>query len=295
MKILIADDDPVSLLYLQDALQDSGYDVLTASDGKIAYEILQGPDAPMLAILDWEMPGMDGIDICRGVRDTVKDRYIYLVMLTSKSETEFIVQAMNAGADDFISKPFHIEELQVRLRAGRRISALEQELRTKATRDCLTELYNRGTIIDVLHKELARHERDKGPLSVIFADLDHFKKVNDVHGHQAGDVVLREVARRIADTLRPYDSLGRYGGEEFMIVLPACDAAGAMEVAERIRYTISARPIATDFGKIASSISLGVAAVSAKKTLSFSDLLHAVDTALYQAKDKGRNRVELAT
>jgi two-component system cell cycle response regulator len=295
MKILIADDDPVSLLYLQDALQDSGYDVLTASDGKIAYEILQGPDAPMLAILDWEMPGMDGIDICRGVRDTVKDRYIYLVMLTSKSETEFIVQAMNAGADDFISKPFHIEELQVRLRAGRRISALEQELRTKATRDCLTELYNRGTIIDVLHKELARHERDKGPLSVIFADLDHFKKVNDVHGHQAGDVVLREVARRIADTLRPYDSLGRYGGEEFMIVLPACDAAGAMEVAERIRYTISARPIATDFGKIASSISLGVAAVSAKKTLSFSDLLHAVDTALYRAKDKGRNRVELAT
>lgn len=294
MRVLIADDDPVSLLYLQDALQDCGYEVLAASDGKTANDVLRSPDGPMLAILDWAMPGMDGVDICRSIRETVKDRYIYLIMLTSRTKTEFIVQAMNAGADDFISKPFDMEELQVRVRAGSRISTLEQELRIKATRDALTGLYNRGAIIDILEKEITRHERSKEPLSIIFADLDHFKKVNDVYGHLAGDSVLREVARRIGAALRPYDSLGRYGGEELMIVLPACDAAGAMEVAERVRSRIASEDIVTTFGKIASSLSLGVAFLSEEKTMSYSDLVHAADSALYRAKDKGRNRVEPA-
>jgi two-component system cell cycle response regulator len=294
MKILIADDDPVSLLYLQDALQDWGYEVVTASDGRTACEALQQPGAPMLAILDWVMPGMDGIEVCRRIRETVKDRYIYLIMLTAKTETEFIVQALNAGADDFISKPFDMDELQVRVRAGRRISTLEQELRIKATRDALTGLYNRGAIINILEKEIARHERNEDPLSVIFCDLDHFKKVNDQYGHLAGDAVLREVANRIGGLLRPYDSLGRYGGEELMIVLPACDAAGTMEVAERIRAKIAAEPVNTDFGKIAVSLSLGVAALPGQATLSSAERMHTADTALYLAKDKGRNRIEFA-
>jgi two-component system cell cycle response regulator len=295
MKILIADDDPVSVLYLQDALQDWGYEVITASDGRSACDILQRPDAPMLAIIDWMMPGMDGIDVCRVVRETVKDRYIYLIMLTSRSETEFIVEAMNAGADDFISKPFNVEELQVRVRAGRRIGELEKELRIKATHDALTGIYNRGAIIDTLQKEMARHQRDQQPISIIFADLDHFKRTNDDHGHLAGDAVLREVAHRITTMLRPYDALGRYGGEELLIVLPTCHSDGALEAAERIRAVVADQPVATDFGALPTSLSIGVATAEKGETVSFNDLIHLADDALYKAKDKGRNRVELAT
>ncbi len=294
MRILIADDDPVSLLYLRDALQERGYEVITASDGKSACDILQRPDAPMLAILDWMMPGMDGIDVCRVIRDTVKDRYIYMIMLTSRSETEFLVAAMNAGADDFISKPFNIEEMQVRVRAGRRICDLEQELRIKATHDALTGIYNRGAIIEILQKEIARHERDKSWVSIIFADLDHFKRINDEYGHLAGDAVLLEAARLMSTKLRPYDALGRYGGEEFMIVLPACDANGALVIAERIRASVADQPIATDFGMIASSLSIGVAAIDGATMLPLSGLIHLADNALYYAKSHGRNRVELA-
>jgi two-component system cell cycle response regulator len=294
LKVLIADDDPLSLLFLQDALQDWGYEVETTADGKNACEILQKADAPMLAIIDWMMPGMDGIDVCRLIRETVKDRYIYLIMLTSRSETEFVVRAMNAGADDFISKPFNVEELQVRIRAGKRISELEQKLRIKATHDALTGIYNRGAVIDILEKEIARHERDRHPMSIIFADLDHFKRTNDEHGHLAGDAVLREVSRRVSAVLRPYDSLGRYGGEELLIVLPACDSTGAVEVAERVRMAVAAQPIATDFGAISSTLSVGVAVAEKGKVISFYDLIYLADNALYQAKERGRNRVELA-
>jgi two-component system cell cycle response regulator len=295
VKVLIADDDPLSLLYLQDTLQDWGYDVETVTDGNSACERLQQPDAPMLAIVDWMMPGMDGIDVCRLIRGCVKDRYIYLIMLTSRSETEFVVEAMNAGADDFIGKPFNVEELQVRIRAGRRISELEQQLRLKASHDALTGIYNRGAVIDILEKELVRHDRDHQPVAMIFADLDHFKRTNDVYGHLAGDAVLREVTRRVGAVLRPYDSLGRYGGEELLIVLPACDAAGALEVAERVRAAVAAHPVATEFGAIPSSLSIGVAVAGEGKGLSCTGLIQLADNALYRAKTGGRNRIELAS
>jgi two-component system cell cycle response regulator len=294
MKVLIADDDPLSLLYLQDTLQDWGYEVETVADGKSACDRLQQPDAPMLAVIDWMMPGMDGIDVCRLIRGRVKDRYIYLIMLTSRSQTEFVVEAMNAGADDFIGKPFNVEELQVRIRAGRRISELEQKLRLKASHDALTGIYNRGAIIDILEKELERLGRERQPVALIFADLDHFKRTNDVYGHLAGDAVLREVTRRVGAVLRPYDSLGRYGGEELLIVLPACDAAGALEVAERVRAAVAAQPVATEFGAIPSSLSIGVAIARGGRGLSCSGLIQLADAALYRAKEGGRNRIELA-
>jgi diguanylate cyclase (GGDEF)-like protein len=294
LKILIADDDPVSLLYLQAALEDWGYEVESTTDGKKACEILQQPDAPMLAIIDWMMPGMDGTDVCRMIRETVKDRYIYLIMLTSRSETAFVVEAMNAGADDFISKPFNLEELQVRLRAGKRISELEQKLRLKATHDALTGIYNRGAVMDILEKEMARHERDGQAMSIVFADLDHFKRTNDEYGHLAGDAVLREVCRRVSAVLRPYDLLGRYGGEELLIVLPACDSKGAVEVAERIRKVVADQPIMTGFGAIPSSLSIGIAVADKGEVMPMNDLINLADIALYSAKECGRNRVELA-
>ncbi|MDB5842084.1 MAG: diguanylate cyclase response regulator [Herminiimonas sp.] len=294
MKILIADDDRVSLLYLKDVLEDWGYEVVTATDGKSACEMLQRPGAPMLAIIDWMMPGMDGTDVCRRIRETVKDRYAYLIMLTSRSETEFIVEAMNAGADDFISKPFNDEELQVRIRAGKRICELEQKLRIKATHDALTGIHNRGAIMEILQKEMVRHDRNNYPISIIFADVDHFKRTNDVYGHLAGDAVLCEIARRVAAVLRPYDALGRYGGEELLIVLPACTSDGALEVAERIRKRVADSPIATDFSAISTSLSIGVAVAGNGKTISVNQLIHFADDALYRAKAGGRNRIELA-
>ncbi len=294
MKTLIADDDPVSLLYLQDALQDWGYEVVTASDGTAACDILLQRDAPALAIVDWMMPGMDGIELCRKIRDGAKDHYTYLIMLTSRSETAFIVEAMEAGMDDYISKPFDAEELKVRLRAGRRICELEQELRLRATHDPLTGIYNRGAIIDILHKELARHHREANPLSVIFADIDHFKRTNDTYGHVAGDQVLREVTRRIGATVRPYDALGRYGGEELLIVLPACDMESAAEVAERTRAIVADLPVETDFGAIPTSLSIGLATVGASASTGVDRLLQLADNALYRAKDKGRNCIERA-
>ena len=294
MKILIADDDPVSLLYLQDALQEWGYEVLVTTNGSTACEILSLADGPMLAIVDWMMPAMEGTEVCRHVRKTVTDRYVYLIMLTLKSETEFIVEAMNSGADDFISKPFNAEELKVRIRAGRRICELEQELRVKATRDALTGLYNRGAILEILQKEVARHTRENQPISVIFADLDHFKRTNDDYGHLAGDAVLREVARRINLTVRPYDSPGRYGGEELIVVLPTCILAEAIDVAERIRMSIADQPITTDFGIISSSLSIGVASIIIGNTNSVDELIQRADSALYRAKAKGRNCVEVA-
>jgi diguanylate cyclase (GGDEF)-like protein len=294
LKVLIADDDPLSLLYLQDALEEWGYEVLTATDGLRACEILQQPDAPMLAVIDWMMPGMDGIDVCRQIRDTVRDRYIYLIMLTTRVETEFVVAAMNAGADDFIGKPFNAEELQVRVRAGRRISELEQQLRLKASHDALTGIYNRGALLEILDKELVRHRRDARPVSIIFGDLDHFKRINDEHGHLAGDAVLREVSRRVGAVLRPYDSLGRYGGEELMIVLPSCDQDGALEVAERVRAVVAGQPVATAFGAIPSSLSIGIAVAEGSAAVSTQKLIQMADEALYRAKLAGRNRVELA-
>jgi len=294
VKILIADDDSVSLLYLQDALQDWGYEVVTTTDGATACNILLQADGPLLAIVDWMMPGMEGTEICREIRKRVNDRYIYLIILTLKTETEFIVEAMNSGADDFISKPFHDEELKVRVRAGRRICELEQELRTKATRDTLTGLYNRGAILEIFEKELMRNARSNQSLSIIFADLDHFKRTNDDYGHLAGDAVLREVARRINLVIRPYDSSGRYGGEELIVVLPACDSAAALEVAERIRACIANDPIATSYGAISTSLSIGVVSAIGSLPCVIDELIRRADIALYKAKDNGRNRVELA-
>lgn len=294
MKTLIADDDPISVLYLQDMLTEWGYEVVVAGDGLAALEILRQPDGPVLAILDWMMPGLDGIDVCRAIRECVTERYVYMIMLTARTEMHYIVAAMNAGADDYIGKPFHCEEMQVRVRAGRRIAELELELRTRASRDALTGIYNRGAIIDILQKELARRDRKQEAVSVIFCDLDHFKAINDSYGHPAGDEVLREVTRRMAGTLRPYDSFGRYGGEELLGVLPNCGVEGALEVAERMRSAVAEAVVSTPYGQVVSTVSIGVASVSRDEVATLASLLQRADSALYRAKINGRNCITIA-
>ncbi|SIO56255.1 response regulator receiver modulated diguanylate cyclase [Singulisphaera sp. GP187] len=290
MRVLIADDDLAALLLLKSVLEDWGYEVVTARDGTQAWDLLRRADSPPLAILDWIMPGLDGIDVCRKVRQNGEAPYVYLILLTGKVRTQDVVQGMESGADDYVSKPFEEQELKVRLRAGRRIVELHEALRTQATRDPLTGTWNRRTILEILHRESARAERDGTSLGVIMADIDHFKRLNDTLGHAAGDAALCEASRRMGTALRPYDALGRYGGEEFLIVLPGCDRAEVLEAAERVRNAVAEVSVAPPSGMPPVTISLG-AATNEGASLDADTLIRTADEALYRAKRAGRNRV----
>ncbi|GFO58297.1 diguanylate cyclase response regulator [Geomonas silvestris] len=302
MRILIAEDEPAFRQILEKILTGWGYEVRVAEDGSAAYRILSGEDPPRLAILDWKMPGLEGVEICRRLREEKPEHYLYIILLTSQQREEDLVQGMEAGADDYLIKPFKLNELRVRLRAGRRIIELNEELlaarailQEKATHDPLTGLRNREEILDALDKEFARVGRDGGCFTIIMADLDHFKEVNDSYGHLAGDEVLRISAQRMLRLMRPYDAVGRYGGEEFLLVLPECCGGCARAFAERLRAGLAERPMDTSEGAIDVTVSLGVAASGAAAGREGArGLIKAADDALYRAKANGRNRVELA-
>jgi diguanylate cyclase (GGDEF)-like protein len=294
MKVLIAEDDEVGLFSLRSALTRSGYEVVVAHDGREAWEILQRHDAPQLAIVDWMMPGIDGLELCRRVRESRSGAYVYVIMLTGKARKEDIVAGMQAGADDYLAKPFDVDELRVRVRAGERIVGLQEALRVQATQDTLTGAMNRGAIFEVLKRELAHSARSGARVGVVMADLDHFKQINDTHGHPAGDAVLREATTRLKSVLRAYDALGRYGGEEFMLVLPSCTVQHAAEVAERARRAVADTPVIAAGTIIPISASFGVAAAGGGAALDLDGVIRAADDALYRAKRAGRNRVDTA-
>ncbi len=298
MRVLIADDSTVSRHLLEVTLHKWNYDVIVTSDGSEAWAILDQPDAPALAILDWMMPGMTGLEICRRVRKQNREPYTYILLLTSKSLKEDVVEGLEAGADDYVTKPFDQNELNVRLRAGRRIVDLQAELlkareeqREQATHDSLTRVWNRPAILEILQRELDRTARENVPLTVIMVDLDHFKLVNDTHGHVAGDTVLREAVRRMQASMRSYDAIGRYGGEEFLIVLPRCDSENSRNQAERLRAAIAAESMKLSEGAIPLTASFGVTTVIDASQATSELLIYAADEALYQAKREGRNRV----
>lgn len=300
MRILIAEDDPAFRRLLEGTLVRWGYDVMVCLDGNEACQILQSENAPQLAILDWKMPGMEGIEICRKIRKDENDGYTYIILLTSQQRDEDLVTGMEAGADDYVIKPFKHNELKVRLRAGRRIIELQNELlaardfqRDKAIHDSLTGLLNHEEILVALERELARSERDGVCVSIIMADIDHFKKINDTFGHIAGDVVLRQAALKIQSMARPYDAVGRYGGEEFLLVLPECCKECAVAFAHRLCSSFGSEEMDTPEGMIPVTFSLGVAAGGSDRKQDMQTLVRAADAALYKAKQNGRNRVEI--
>lgn len=299
MKILVADDDPVTRRVLQVQLQKWGHQVVACADGAEAWSVLTEEGTPRLVILDWMMPGIDGVNICRNIRKLKQQPYIYLILLTSKSRTDEIVEGLEAGADDYITKPFNPNELKVRIRAGARIIRLQEDLMTalsasefQATHDGLTGLLNRTAIFKALQIELERSRRDSTQLAVVIGDIDFFKQINDRCGHLAGDEVLIELTKRIASSLRPYDSAGRYGGEEFIILLPGCDRQAASTIADRLRLLISESPVATMSGSITCTMSFGVAAGEGGVIRDIDSLVRLADEALYRAKRNGRNRVD---
>jgi diguanylate cyclase (GGDEF)-like protein len=300
VKVLIADDSIVSRHLLEATLRKWGYDVTVACDGAEALQILEREDAPALVILDWMMPGISGLEVCRRIRARGSEPYIYILLLTSKSQKEDLIEGMDAGADDYITKPFDQNELQVRLRAGNRLVRLQAELlaarealREQATRDSLTHLWNRNAILEALSRELARAWRQSSPLGVVMVDLDNFKHINDNHGHLAGDVMLREAARRMQNGVRQYDSVGRYGGEEFLILLPNCGEVEAYSQAERLRKQLCQAEARIDDTLLRITASFGVTAALPGEPWTPEGLLRKADEALYIAKKSGRNRVEL--
>lgn len=298
MQILVAEDDAVTRRLLEAHLGRWGFDVVEARDGSEAWQVLQSSEAPRLAIVDWMMPGMDGLELCRRMRRGSCDQYTYIILLTALTGEENLCAGMDAGADDYLTKPFNVNELQVRLRAGRRIIELQDQLittrevlREKASRDPLTGLWNHEEIVGCLARELSRARRSGQPVSVVMADIDHFKGVNDCYGHLAGDVVLRAVAQKMQGRMRPYDCVGRYGGEEFLVVLAGCGAESAQALAERLRLSVCREPVDTPDGTVSTSLSLGVATCS-DASCQPADLIRSADQALYRAKRNGRNRVE---
>jgi diguanylate cyclase (GGDEF)-like protein len=302
MKVLIAEDDSISRRMLEAFLMKWGYGVILAKEGEEAWGILQDNNAPRLAVLDWMMPGRDGIDICRSVRQWKGRPYIYILLLTARGHKEDIVEGLEAGADDYVTKPFDPYELRARLRAGQRIVELQEQLvqarealRDQASRDPLTGLWNHGTILAILRKEVARASRTQSPFAVAMADVDRFKTINDTYGHQAGDAVLREASQRLRGTLRTYDSLGRYGGDEFLAVVPGCHPEGVGRFAESLRTRIDRKPVETPEGVIPITLSLGVVALNNLCDAKAETLVRVADAALYRAKTAGRNRVALAT
>ena len=301
MKILVADDDLVIRRSIRALLVKWGYDPIVATNGDEAWEILQRKDSPRLALLDWMMPGKDGVTLCKSVRTLSALPYTYVILLTGKDSKEDMVSGLEAGADDYLTKPFDTYELEARLRTGERILGLQQELiaardalKEQATHDPLTGLWNHGATMDILRNELSRRDRYGAPLTVTMADIDHFKRVNDTYGHLAGDAVLREVAWRLRASVRIYDSVGRYGGEEFLVVSPACPSSAGINQAERLRQVVSAKPMSFQDTAISVTVSLGVATLDRETKGGVEQLLGAADGALYRAKVGGRNRLEVA-
>jgi two-component system cell cycle response regulator len=295
-KILIADDSSVSRCLLRGLLEKWKYEVIEVEDGVAALKELQSANAPRLAIIDWMMPGLNGPEVVKELRTTQHELYTYVLLLTAKGEKSDLLCGLDAGVDDYLTKPFDINELRARLRVGERIINLQERLlralnasEFRASHDALTGLYNRGAVIRLLQREAARCSREAAPLGVILVDVDHFKHINDKYGHCIGDEVLLEVAGRMRATVRSYDFLGRYGGEEFLIVAPGCGTHATENLAERVRRAVADQAVCIGQLEVPVTISLGATlAQGAEDCVRY---LQQADAALYRAKNNGRNKV----
>jgi diguanylate cyclase (GGDEF)-like protein len=298
--VLIADDDRVSCKLLANLLAKWGYQVEMVNDGAEAKRELLKANAPQLAILDWMMPGLEGPDVIKAVRAARHEPYIYMLMVTSKAEQEDLLKGLEAGADDYLKKPFDPAELRARLRVGARILGLERSLSSareitehQATHDLLTGVYNRPTILEILGQEVSRCRNEGHKMALMVADVDNFRAINEAHGHIAGDQVIKVLATKMVSPLRPKDSVGRFGGEQFLILAPNCTLNQAMVNAERLRSKIANERFVVERSSITLTISVGVSVIKDGATDGKAALREA-EVALQKAKRNGRNRVECA-
>ena len=300
MKILIAEDDLVSAKILQKNLVNWDYEVVLASTGAAAWQALQDGDL-RLAILDWMMPGMDGVEVCRQIRRRKKYKYTYIILLSAKDRKPDIIMGLSSGADDYMTKPVNFLELRARLKTGKRIIELEDkllftqnQLKGIASRDGLTKIWNRTEIVRFLNEELERGRREKTPTGVMMLDIDHFKRINDAYGHSVGDLALLKVVSRLKGKVRKSDKLGRYGGDEIIIILPNCPQAEVKKVGERLRQAVGRRRIKTELNTIPITISVGCSTSDMPGNSTSEKLIKTADRALLKAKELGRNSVVVA-
>jgi two-component system, cell cycle response regulator len=299
VRILIAEDDFNNRCVLVALLKKAGHEPVETVNGAEALQVLQQPEAPRLAILDWVMPQMNGLEVLQRIRAHPTDLPPYILMLTNKRDTTEIIAGLDAGANDYLTKPFKAGELRARVEVGRRMVEMHDELvksrdalAQQVNSDPLTGMLNRRAILDLLHKELSHAGRHGDMLSVGICDIDHFKTINDTYGHQTGDDVLCELARIMSACCREYDSVGRIGGEEFLIIAPMKD--GTMEcdsLFNRLCATVAGSTLATRSGSLSVTVSIGVTIATGSSAVG--DILSAADSAMYNAKAGGRNRVEL--
>jgi two-component system, cell cycle response regulator len=301
MKVLVAEDNFTMRIMVVGVLERWGHQVIPAADGEEAWRILQRLDAPRIALLDWEMPRMDGIEVCRHLRVREKGgaEYTYAILLTSRSEKQEIVAGIEAGADDYVIKPFDQHELRARMRTGSRIIELQMELlqqkeeyRKLSRTDPLTGCLNRRAILGRLAEEMARAKREKRSIGLSMMDIDHFKLVNDSHGHATGDAVLQELILRLEQTTRIPETFGRVGGEEFLALWDFTSSEAVLMANERLRSLIECTPFRPQGIDLPITVSIGVTTTAGDETVDAA--IARADRALYSAKENGRNRVECA-
>jgi two-component system, cell cycle response regulator len=305
MKVLIVEDDAVVQQVLKKMVAKAGLEVLLCDSGEKALEMIVREKVRMV-ISDWILPGMDGVELCRRVRKLRMLRYVYMVVLTSRTKKEDLLKALDAGADDYIPKPFDDQELAARLRVGQRILTLESRLISNGRRlmkmakeDPLTGVLNRRALFDEALKELNRASREKAPVATVLVEADNVRNVSESYGHMGGDVALVELGNRIRDCCRQYDKLGRYGDSQFMVVLPRTSREGAVKVAERIRRAVNGNPVKYGENRIRLSASIGIYAFSFGKEMAgakigeglLDEIIDRTDYALDTARKEGGNRV----
>jgi diguanylate cyclase (GGDEF)-like protein len=295
MKILIAEDDLISSKILQKNLLNWGYYVVPAHSGAEAWQALEDEELRM-ALLDWMMPGMDGIEVCRKIRRRKKYKYTYIILLSAKDRKQDIITGLSSGADDYMTKPVNFLELRARLQTGKRIIDLEDklifvqnQLKDLASRDSLTKIWNRSESTKFLSEELERGQREGVPTGVILLDIDHFKKINDFYGHDIGDQALLQVVARLKKKIRKSDKIGRYGGDEIIIILPRCNASEIIKIAERLRLAVAKKGMKTELDIVPLTISAGCATSDVTGTISAEKFIKFADEALFKAKSQGRN------
>ena len=303
MEILIADDDPDALKLLSINLASQGFSVVEATDGEAAWEMWQKSHFRLL-ITDWMMPKIDGPDLVRKIRAANSPSYTYIILLTALGAKNQVVKGLDAGADDYLTKPYYSEELLKRVAIGERILHLEEQLIESlqkmeflAMHDNLTGLLNRRAIQGLAEAELSRAARESHSVGIALLDIDYFKHINDTYGHQVGDYALCQFSKILSQNIRPYDHAGRWGGEEFLILLPGANQEEAGRIAERVRRSLGETSFTLKDGKsISLNASIGVTSSKITTngvTSALDELLQEADMALYRAKNEGRNRVSL--
>lgn len=307
-RILVVDDHPDNVEIIDARLSSRGYQIETASNGQEALDkVLENP--PHLILLDVMMPVMDGFEVSRRIKKDSSLPYIPIILVTARGETEDKVEGLDAGADDYLTKPINFPELEARVRSMLRIKKLQdeldrknkeletvnQQLRLLSITDGLTGLFNHRHVHELLNEEYGRSKRSGDPLGVAMLDLDRFKQLNDAHGHPTGDVVLHETADMLRENAREVDMVGRYGGEEFIAILPGADEDAAAQFAERVRSAVDEYVYRDGEKEIRMTVSAGVASATASDIGNPDDLIKRADIALYEAKESGRNKVVRAS